>query len=167
MAAKWFLITSVAVAVGALAARAVALAPDLAPDVPTRDCVGDLDGDGDTDWGDLCILVHDWDCAPPDVCIGDVDGDGDTDLSDLSFLLADWGCGAPEIECDPPGGGVLDVSIASIDNSSVGPGDDPLAPEFDGGNTHFTFDIQVQVDDPSGDWCAAYVDSVITASARS
>ena len=52
-------------------------------------CVGDLDGDGDTDHSDLGILLAAW-CTSGE---GDLDGDGDTDHSDLGILLADWGCG--------------------------------------------------------------------------
>jgi hypothetical protein len=53
-------------------------------------CVGDLDGDGDTDQSDLGILLADWGCTSD--CVGDLDGDDDTDQSDLGILLADWGC---------------------------------------------------------------------------
>ena len=55
-------------------------------------CVGDLDGDGDTDLADLGILLADFGCTPPPNCVGDLDGDGDTDLADLGILLADFGC---------------------------------------------------------------------------
>lgn len=62
-------------------------------------CAGDLDGDGDTDLGDLGILLADFGCGtpggPPPPCPGDLDGDGDTDLGDLGILLADFGCGTP------------------------------------------------------------------------
>ncbi|HUU95718.1 MAG TPA: sialidase family protein [Phycisphaerae bacterium] len=54
-------------------------------------CVGDLDGDGDTDQADLGILLSDWGCESD--CEGDLDGDDDTDQADLGILLADWGCG--------------------------------------------------------------------------
>ena len=55
-------------------------------------CVGDLDGDGDTDQSDLGMLLADWGCSGGD-CPGDLNGDGNTDQSDLGILLADWGCG--------------------------------------------------------------------------
>ena len=56
-------------------------------------CVGDLDGDGDTDLADLGILLGDFGCTtPPGPCVGDLNGDGDTDLTDLGILLADFGC---------------------------------------------------------------------------
>ena len=55
-------------------------------------CVGDLDGDGDTDLADLGILLADFGCMPPPNCVGDLDNDGDTDLADLGILLADFGC---------------------------------------------------------------------------
>ena len=54
-------------------------------------CVGDLDGDGDTDLADLGILLADFGCTGGG-CAGDLDGDGDTDLADLGILLADFGC---------------------------------------------------------------------------
>ena len=58
---------------------------------PVGGCVGDLDGDGDTDHSDLGVLLADWGCTSD--CVGDLDGDDDTDHSDLGILLADWGCG--------------------------------------------------------------------------
>ena len=62
---------------------------------PQQDCVGDLDGDNDTDHSDLGILLGDWGCvgSGPDDCPGDLDGDFDTDHADLGVLLGDWGCG--------------------------------------------------------------------------
>ena len=57
-------------------------------------CVGDLDGDGDTDQADLGILLADWGCDDPvNGCVGDLNGDDKTDQADLGILLADWGCG--------------------------------------------------------------------------
>jgi hypothetical protein len=55
------------------------------------DCVGDLDGDGDTDHGDLGVLLGDWGCTGGG-CAGDLNDDGNTDHEDLGILLADWGC---------------------------------------------------------------------------
>jgi hypothetical protein len=126
------------------------------------ECVGDLDGDGDTDWSDLCCLLDEWGCYI-DCKDGDVDGDGDVDLADLAALIFDLGCGEPDVVCEEPGEGLISVAMIPIDNSSVGLGDDPLAPAFDGGVTHFTFDLQVNIEDPWGDWCAALIDSSLTA----
>jgi len=53
-------------------------------------CVGDLDGDGDTDLNDLAFLLSDYLCTSS--CAGDLDGDDDTDLVDLALLLGDYGC---------------------------------------------------------------------------
>jgi hypothetical protein len=50
-----------------------------------------LDGDDDTDQGDLGVLLSDWGCTGGD-CVGDLNGDGNTDQADLGVLLADWGC---------------------------------------------------------------------------
>jgi hypothetical protein len=55
-------------------------------------CVGDLDGDNDTDQADLGVLLADWGCTGGG-CAGDVNGDGNTDQADLGILLADWDCG--------------------------------------------------------------------------
>ena len=58
-------------------------------------CVGDIDGDGDTDHSDLGELLSAWGSQPgdpnwnPDA---DLDGDGQVGHSDLGILLADWGC---------------------------------------------------------------------------
>ncbi len=57
-------------------------------------CVGDLDGDQDTDQADLGILLGDWGCTGGD-CPGDCDFDGDTDHADLGLLLGHWGEGCP------------------------------------------------------------------------
>ena len=63
-------------------------------EVTEAGCVGDLDGDGDTDHGDLGILLADWGCDDPtNGCAGDLTGDDKTDHADLGLLLADWGCG--------------------------------------------------------------------------
>ena len=125
-------------------------------------CPGDLDGDGDTDWSDMCILMGDLGCMPPDECVGDADGDGDTDKTDLDMVLTNFGCPDDNVACDEPGQGALDVSVIPIDNSSVSAGDDPGEPTFDGGVTHFTFDLRIHVDDPDQDWCSAEVDCVLT-----
>jgi hypothetical protein len=53
------------------------------------DCLGDLDGDGDTDQADLGVLLASYGVDAG----GDLDGDGDTDQADLGVLLGDWGCG--------------------------------------------------------------------------
>jgi hypothetical protein len=65
---------------------------DVSLDLNYVECPGDLDGDGDTDQGDLGILLADWGCTGGG-CAGDLDNDGDTDQGDLGILLADWGCG--------------------------------------------------------------------------
>ena len=72
--------------------RALAgLLADQARVILPEPCVGDVDGDGDTDGADLGILLTDWGCTSN--CVGDLDGDDDTDQGDLGILLADWGCG--------------------------------------------------------------------------
>ncbi len=51
-------------------------------------CVGDLDGDGDTDQSDLGILLASYELNAG----GDLNGDGLTNQSDLGILLADYEC---------------------------------------------------------------------------
>ena len=68
-------------------------------------------------------------------------------------MLADWGCPDGDATCDEPGPSVINMSVATVDNSCVESGDDPLESLFDGGVTHFTFDLQANVD-PDEDWGA-------------
>jgi T5SS/PEP-CTERM-associated repeat protein len=124
-------------------------------------CPGDIDGDDDTDWSDLAILIADYACMPPDACVADLDGDGDTDIGDLLILLHDLGCPDDDWSCDEPGPSVINVSVAPVENEGVQPDQDPLEPNFAGGVTHFTFDLQVQID-PNEDWGAAEADAVLT-----
>jgi hypothetical protein len=58
-------------------------------------CIGDVDGDGDTDLADLAALLASYGVAPGDPNwnpAADFDGDDDVDLSDLAHLLGDYGC---------------------------------------------------------------------------
>jgi len=126
---------------------------------PREGCPGDVDGDGDTDLSDLGILLADWGCTQN--CKGDLDGDDDTDCGDLGMLLADWGCPDDEPGCDGEPSDALQFDVVPVHNSAVQPGDDPEAPEFNGGVTHFTFDLQVIV--PEGDdWTASQAEAVLT-----
>ncbi len=66
--------------------------------VPPSGCVGDVDGDGDTDHSDLGALLAAWGSQPGDPNWNpgaDLDGNGEVGHSDLGILLADWGCGVP------------------------------------------------------------------------
>ncbi len=127
-----------------------------------NECFGDIDCDVDTDLSDLCILLHNWLCEGPPRCPGDFDGDGDVDHSDLGILFGDIGCPDADLDCDEFGQNIISVSVVPVENSSVGPGDDPLEPTFHGGVTHFTFDLQVQVHDTDEDWGGARADTVLT-----
>ena len=58
-------------------------------------CVGDLDGDGDTDLADLAELLGAYGSVSGDPNYNpnaDLDNDGDVDLADLAELLGDYGC---------------------------------------------------------------------------
>ncbi len=61
------------------------------------ECVGDVDGDGDTDQADIGSLLADWGCTGGS-CQGDLDGSGETDFADIVALLAKLGCG---VWCGP------------------------------------------------------------------
>jgi len=71
--------------------------------------------------------------------------DGDVDQSDLGIFGPLFGLHGET--CDNPfPEGSLSHSATRVDNSSVRAGDDHLvSPEFDGGVTHFTFDISVDL----------------------
>jgi hypothetical protein len=127
----------------------------------TCPCPGDIDKDCDTDWSDLAILLATWGCTSPDPCYADLDGDGDVNAADLGWLLADWGCPDQQTACDEPGPSVLAVAIERVDNTEVEPGEDPLASSFDGGVTHFTFDLLVTAA-PFEEWGAAEVRAMLT-----
>jgi len=135
------------------------------PSDPNGDCVGDIDGDGDTDQSDLCVLLHEygWDCEPPQECHADLDDDGYVGLQDLQALLLDFGCGGGGHDCDDPGPGTIILSSADIDNTAIELNTDEYAPEFHGGVTHFTYDLQIQPSNPDTDWCCAEVSSNLTA----
>ncbi len=65
-------------------------------EISSAGCVGDIDGDGDTDHSDLGELLAAW-CThegdPNWNPNADLDGDGHVGHGDLGILLADWGCG--------------------------------------------------------------------------
>jgi len=60
------------------------------------ECVGDIDGDDDTDETDLGIFLAAWDSSAGDPnwdSRPDLNFDGHVDQADLGILLANWGCG--------------------------------------------------------------------------
>jgi len=121
------------------------------------DCPGDLNCDGNTDWADIAIVLASYGCQPPDYCVGDLDGDGDTDLADLVTVVSNWGCGEDEIDCDGSEA-LIDVVVLPVDNSSVGLYDDLVEGSFNGGVTHFTFDLMLWGED----WGMAEADAFLT-----
>jgi hypothetical protein len=57
-----------------------------------RTCIGDLDGDADTDLSDLAQMLANYGVTSGAAYAdGDLNGDGDVDLSDLAELLAAYG----------------------------------------------------------------------------
>ena len=62
---------------------------------PKSQCIGDVDGDGDTDLADLAALLGGYGSSvgePNYNPNADFDNDDDIDLADLAFLLGDYGC---------------------------------------------------------------------------
>lgn len=55
---------------------------------PTPPCVGDIDGSGSVDGGDLAMLLSLWGSGSGH---GDLDGSGTVDGADLAVLLSNWG----------------------------------------------------------------------------
>ena len=56
-------------------------------------CVGDIDGDGDTDVFDFAILAPNFGMSGfPPFTNGDLDGDGDVDVFDFGIFAPDFGC---------------------------------------------------------------------------
>jgi hypothetical protein len=56
--------------------------------------IGDLDGDGDADGGDLALLASGFGiptCSTETTCAGDLDADKDVDLVDLHLMTEDFG----------------------------------------------------------------------------
>ena len=53
-------------------------------------CLGDVDGNGVVNGGDLGLLLGDWGPCPKG-CAGDINGDGVVNGADLGLLLGAWG----------------------------------------------------------------------------
>ena len=71
---------------------AVSWHPAVAPPPPVV-CVGDLDGDDDTDVLDFATFAGNFgESGLPPNTGGDFDGDGDVDVLDFSAFVADFGC---------------------------------------------------------------------------
>ena len=59
--------------------------PEVTPPV---DCVGDINGDGMVDSGDLGLIIGAWGTANPSI---DLNGDGLVDSGDLGLVIGAWG----------------------------------------------------------------------------
>ncbi|MFG0252551.1 MAG: hypothetical protein ACF8NJ_06730 [Phycisphaerales bacterium JB038] len=126
-------------------AGAVVLAMALVGPAAAQVC-GDLDGDGDCDGSDIGALLLAWEDQDPE---GDVNDDGVVDQADLAWVMLYHHCDSDGFvdcgPCEPQGSGAIDIALLEVDNTGVGAGDDPAHPEFDGGVTHFTFDLLLTV----------------------
>jgi Dockerin type I domain len=97
-------------------------------------CVGDVDGDGDTDDVDLQLLQQAFGSVPGDPNwnpSADLDGDGDVDLDDLNILLDDLGCQGCAGDVDGDGDtDQIDLLLIEDAYGSV-PGDPHWNPDAD------------------------------------
>jgi len=107
----------------------------------------------------------------PPACFADVTGDNRVNYNDLGFVLDEWGVGgdpAADVNQDGvvgpidyasvltrfgridscntifPNVGKYGITVSSVDNSDVRLGDDTQSPGFDGGTTHFTYEVSVK-----------------------
>lgn len=104
----------------------------------TPDCVADLTGDGTVGLADLFAFSG---AVLNGTGEGDVDGDGDTDRDDVAIFAAEFLCpNVPNVV-----GGPVSYATASVPNVS-GNGD-LITPTFNGGVTHFTMDVQIELGD--------------------
>ncbi len=101
---------------------------------------GDYNGDGAVDAIDYAIWRESLGDTGKDLA---ADGNGDQTVDSVDYALwrENFGSGGtPAPDGDDP-----DLIVASVDNSSVGPGDDTVSPEFngafDGDGAHFTWSI--------------------------
>ncbi|MCB9847375.1 MAG: hypothetical protein H6814_03055 [Phycisphaeraceae bacterium] len=104
-------------------------------------CPADLNGDQIVDSADFGILFGSYGATGPGL-LADLDGDELVGQSDLGMLLAVIG----SQDCQNiagPGGGV--INAARVDTSTVRLGEDSLSPAYDGGVTHFCFEISTDV----------------------
>ena len=58
---------------------------------PPVDSVGDINGDGMVDSGDLGILIALWNTEPTAVPEADLNGDGTVNSADIGLLIGAWG----------------------------------------------------------------------------
>jgi len=92
---QWVGLTVRAETFGGLWVTEGGIYPKLTIETMPESCVGDIDGDGDTDHSDLGELLAAWCTQEGDPNWNpnaDLDDDGHVGHGDLGILLADWGC---------------------------------------------------------------------------
>lgn len=102
-------------------AIAVALSSSGATAGDDKDCVGDIDGNGQVDLFDLVAVVTGWGTCPdkPEPCPADVDGDGTVGVHDLIAVLLNFGpcdgvgCGSHS-DCDDEDDCTFDLCIHGL-----------------------------------------------------
>ncbi len=104
---------------------------------------GDPAGDGVVDAADFGLLLGQYGDTGVGL-IADIDGDNVVGQSDLAFLLTYFGAAGPACE-NIAGPGEVVHTATRVDNSLVRVGEGPFDPLFDGGVTHYTFEISVDL----------------------
>jgi hypothetical protein len=91
-----------AVLLCAAAALSIGVSSEVMAEGMGDECVGDIDGDGETGISDFIALLMTWGACPdpPDECPADLDGDGFVCVSDFLIVLSDFGCGFTPCESD-------------------------------------------------------------------
>lgn len=123
--------------------------------VALAQCVGDADGDGDTDVSDLSIVCSNFAVGGP---CGDLNGDGVVDLGDFAIVIADIGCPGGALGCNSASLNQIAFSVREINTPPFVP--DPQYPTFFGaGCTHYTFDLLVTVPGGPIQWFGSFANA--------
>jgi hypothetical protein len=99
------------------AALSIGVPSEVAAGPVGDECIGDVDGDGETGIGDLLDLLMSWGPCPdpPDPCPADLDEDSMVGISDLLIVVHDFGCGFTSCEshedCDDVDDCTYDICI--------------------------------------------------------
>lgn len=106
-------------------------------------CIADVNNDGFVNSADFNIVFLSYGNTGPGLT-ADIDGDEIVGQSDLAIESAFFGSDGGECQnIAGPGGGA--IIATRVDTSSVRQGDDPSQPQYDGGDSHFCFEISTDV----------------------
>lgn len=125
------------------------------PRLAFAQCVGDADGDGDTDVSDLSIVCSNFAAGGP---CGDLNGDGVVDLADLSIVTGDLGCPVGALGCNSASLNQIRFTVVEVTTPAF-VNDPQYATFFGAGCTHYTFDLQVTTPGGPIQWFGSFADA--------